>query len=412
MSLPSSTDELDRLTAALQSELPRRWRFGLRHMLYLVFYCALAFWIIAALKAPGVAALLAILMAAATGIAFVLAWRRSNQQQMLLGIVAVALNSELPLSTTLEAFASQFAFGYPMKVHLLSQLLNGGMPLPEALDRVPGLLPADAGLLARVGHTAGALPGAVREAASIRSTVKSEWTGIILRIDYFLFASVAIQSIGAYLLLYQMPRMRAILNDFAIKLPPLTAAMFRMSDFVERHEAAVYVLLPAEVVLAFCVLSTLYGWSRLNVPLVDRLFARRHSALVLRSIAWFVDGGVPLPRAIALLTSWYPTEWVRVRLSRVVLDVRHGTDWIESLAHHGIVGRADAAVLDSARRAGNLPWALRESAAGSERRLAYRLHAAASVLLPIIVLALGATVALIGAAYLHPLSLLIERLAP
>jgi protein transport protein HofC len=101
---------------------------------------------------------------------------------------------------------------------------------------------------------------------------------------------------------------------------------------------------------------------------------------------------------------------MRERLIKVLLDVQHGTDWLESLAHHGLLGRTDAAVLRSARRVGNLPWALRETAESGERRLAYRLEAFLQLLMPIVLVAFGGLVGLIVVAYLSPLITILETL--
>jgi type II secretory pathway component PulF len=68
-------------------------------------------------------------------------------------------------------------------------------------------------------------------------------------------------------------------------------------------------------------------------------------------------------------------------------------------------------VLEAAERAGNLSWALRELAEGSERRLGYRMQALAQVLFPLIVILIGGIVFLLAVAYFSPLIRLVEELA-
>ncbi len=103
------------------------------------------------------------------------------------------------------------------------------------------------------------------------------------------------------------------------------------------------------------VLASLTGWKRLQFPSVDRLSSVKQSPLILRSLAWIVESGFPIPRGLELVRGWYPSQWVRKRLSCVILDVEHGSDWVDSLVHRRLLRKVDAAVLDSARRAGNLP---------------------------------------------------------
>jgi len=67
-------------------------------------------------------------------------------------------------------------------------------------------------------------------------------------------------------------------------------------------------------------------------------------------------------------------------------------------------------LLESARRVGNLPWALREAAETSERRLAYRYQVLAQWLLPLLLLAIAAVVFFVAVSYFSPLIMLTQRL--
>jgi protein transport protein HofC len=94
----------------------------------------------------------------------------------------------------------------------------------------------------------------------------------------------------------------------------------------------------------------------------------------------------------------------------VALDLTQGKDWCVSLYEQGLLRPADAAVLESARRVGNLSWALRETAENGERRLAYRLQTWVQALFPLFVLLIGALVFVVAVGYFSPLVILIERL--
>ena len=86
-----------------------------------------------------------------------------------------------------------------------------------------------------------------------------------------------------------------------------------------------------------------------------------------------------------------------------VFRTEHGCAWHESLYRHGLIRKSDLAVLQSAERAGNLSWALRELADSNRRRLAYRLNAALQLLFPPAVLCFGAAVLFIVVAMFLPL---------
>ena len=155
---------------------------------------------------------------------------------------------------------------------------------------------------------------------------------------------------------------------------------------------------------------TVFSVFEWNIPFLDKLFRRRHANLVLRGLALAVSGQ---PDRSARSSgragvSTYPSSWVRGRLALVHRDVTGGENWLYSLYGRGMIRPADAAVLASAERVGNLEWALRETAAAGERRLGYRLYYWLQVLYPILLLAMGVVVFTLAVSVLPALISIIE----
>jgi type II secretory pathway component PulF len=98
-------------------------------------------------------------------------------------------------------------------------------------------------------------------------------------------------------------------------------------------------------------------------------------------------------------------------LVKVAAELAAGGDWSASLRRHGLIGKADQAILTAAARAGNLPWAMREVAEGNRRRFAYRTQALLQVFFPAVVVALGIVVLLVAVSVFLPLIGLIQGLA-
>ena len=102
---------------------------------------------------------------------------------------------------------------------------------------------------------------------------------------------------------------------------------------------------------------------------------------------------------------------MRMLLRRAAGDVQDGRDWVESLYSHGLIRRADLAVLQAAERVGNLPWALREMAESNRRRFAYRLLSVVQTAFPLVIILFGAIVGFIVVALFIPLISLIQALS-
>ncbi len=336
--------------------------------------------------------------------------RRATQQEAMLWVLALASERGRPLGPAMAALAAQSTGVYRLRALRVAECLDHGMPLPESLDFVPPAVPATARVLIRVGHDSGALAESLRDAAVARSTRPPGMQSFGARLGYICLVIAVLQSIVSFIIYFILPRFEAIFKDFGINLPPVTVWIVMATHWVTSS----YVF-PVVTALELCLLLYLpyafSGYGNLSVPLLDRFFLRRHSVLVLRCLAMVVAGDRPITMGLQILSRWYPTSWVRARLAGAYLATSEGLDWIEALVAYRLISRADAALLESARRAGNLPWALGELAEGSARRLNYRLQFVTQVLLTLLLLGVGGMVGFVAVAYFLPLTTLIASLS-
>lgn len=389
----------------------QRWRLGMRQLLYLVFYCALACWLWRLV--PSLLVVASFLVIGGMALSFsVLLGRSVAEREAVVGILALAAERELLLGPALDAMADQFRGRTRREITALAAHLDAGLSLSEALDQVPKTLSPDAELLARVGSEVGLLGPALREVDATRRDLTTSWEAATMHVVHWLWVFVVIQVVFNFTLYYILPKYRVILAEFGAVLPEPTRLLLEFGNRVAIPGTPFFVLIALlELLGIFMALNFLARPSRrFRIHVFDRILNRRYKALILRSLAWIVEGGCPLSRGLELLATSHPTRSGRTRLSRVLMDVQHGSDLIESLVHHRLVSKADAALLDSARRVGNLPWALRETAHNGERRLAYRLQVVIHVMTPFVFLGLGLLVGFLALAYFAPLIKVIEVL--
>jgi len=143
-----------------------------------------------------------------------------------------------------------------------------------------------------------------------------------------------------------------------------------------------------------------------------RLFFWRYDAsLVLRSLSLLLKQQYPLPEALTILANVYPRPNVRRRLTRAALDVSEGRDWKAALQRQWLLGASEAAVLEAAARAGNLPWAMDEMGESLMRRLTYRMMVVHQFVYPILLLSFGVFVGFVCVSLMLPLFALIQGLS-
>ncbi len=207
-----------------------------------------------------------------------------------------------------------------------------------------------------------------------------------------------------------LPAWQRIYQHFQSKLPPPTAALFRLLSSSYAGWICVAITVVILSIAAFVVFRQL-GWLRDDAALLGRLLAPFDAAVILRWLALVAERGQPLAPTLGMLAVRYPHSLIRRRIRRAGTDIFCGRDWAVSLSSVNMLDSSDTAIVRAAARVGNLPWALREAASNMERRLNYRLAALGQALFPFLILAIGAAVMLFVVAWFLPLIDLIQSLA-
>lgn len=334
--------------------------------------------------------------------------RRTVQVESLLSVLAIAARRRMPLGPGLAAFAD-LCRGLPRRRALaVAYLLETGAPLGLALARVPRLFPNSARVLATVGDAAGAVPEGLEQARQSLEARRESHARFAPKLTYLCVVLLAMQAIGGYYVFKVAPRMEAIFADYGMDLPVITKVVLDVSHTL------MYVL-PFLVVLELAALIYMvlafFGWVSWSPAVVSRLFPSREIATILRGLSVGVGAGVPIEATMRTLQSCCPSQWIRRRVALARLRTVDGENWTAALAGQGLLNPDDAAVLDWAQRAGNLPWALATLAESKERRLAYRLDLITQFVFPLIILGLGVIVLCVSAGYFLPLVRMIRLLA-
>jgi protein transport protein HofC len=385
------------------------WRVS--HLMLAIVAIAVLLWLWITLRMLAVVLTVLALIVMGISAGFVVARLRASRQEALLSLLAIAADRGMPLAPAISAFADQFRGRSQRRILDVVASLNAGLPLSEALNEPRRVLSRDALLMVQVGHETGLLGTAMRLISGSRPARVGTWSAVASRLAYLLAVMLVAESLSGFILYFIVPRFEAIFMDFGVPLPGITIFVIQSAQFLVRYSPLALVIYLAQIGLLFFLPFSFSGRMSYQVPIFDRLFARRHATLVLRALSVVIEANKPIELGLRILAEQYPARWMRRRLSRVSTDVQRGADWIDALWRAGVIRRADAEVLASAASVGNLVWACRELAETADRRQQLRVQVLVQSLFPLAIVVMGLAVAILCLGFFIPLVILIRRLS-
>ena len=190
-------------------------------------------------------------------IVFVGLRRRANNQDALIWVLAVAAERGMPLGPGVQAFSGQVSGIYHVWAEALAELLHRGMPLPDALDSLPRLVPKRSALLIRTGWESGNLALGLKESVAAREAAQPVLHAVGGRMAYLGWVSAVALFIVSFVMYFVVPKFEAIFKDFGLDLPEVTKLVIHAS-----HVAINY----SWVFVLACLLALIYGMIAILVP--------------------------------------------------------------------------------------------------------------------------------------------------
>ena len=324
------------------------------------------------------------------------------QKRALAGLIATATDERIPLAPLLRAWAADERGWQAMRVERLATLLENGMPLEVALAKVPGALrPSDATslrLAARSGTRARATltgtddPGNDAVEQNLRGTLVYAYTVAIV----FLL-------IATYIAVRINPMFKKIFEDFGTTMPVWS----QFSDQFGRGMTNYWFLVPAILIVFFLLPLRLRRWLWRQVGLGGLgVLGDARSAAVLGTLGAAATEDRSPDAALASLGGVTDDSGLAARLHRAAAGGPVGA----ALERAGLATRPEAELIDaeSGRAGAWLPAAL---ARNRRHRVLERTWIASELLLPLIVLLMGAFVLMEALGLMTPLYQLIVGLA-
>ena len=323
-----------------------------------------------------------------------------------LRVLATLLESSLPMTRALAAFAELAPASWEMVTPSLAASVRDGASLGAALAAAPVEIPAVVTGIIQAGEGGSGIALAVKRAADLTEGAASRRAAIRAALAYPIILALAGTGSVSLLVGVVLPRFSAILADLGQALPPATRFVLAIADFTRAAALPGLIALVLLVVAWRAWMTSESGARRwcgllLGVPVVGAIRLSAASARVCAALASLLESGVPVAVALAHSARAAGDAEIAARVRAARELVVTGQGMARALGASHAVTPTAARMTRAGEESGQLAAMLWHASRLDGEQAERQLRAAVRLLEPSMVIAFGGMVALVAAALLQ-----------
>ena len=323
--------------------------------------------------------------------------------------IAGLITSGLPLERALTALADEAEDDKQRNlIAALRAEVNAGSSFARALGQHPRefseIFVAVIGAGEQSGHLGGVLERLADDLEESQA-LKAKLIGAAL---YPAIVTLIAIGIVLFLVSYVVPQVAGVFAGTKRALPFLTVAMLAASAAVRQYGwlmliAIVLIATGGRLALGNAQIREKFDAAWLNLPLVGRLSRGYNAARFASTLAMLAGAGVPILKALQAAAQTLSNHAMRADALDALVLVREGAPLASALAQKKRFPGLLAMFARLGEQTGQLPLMLQRAAAQLSTEVQRRAMALATLLEPLLIVAMGGMVMLIVLAVLLPI---------
>ena len=332
--------------------------------------------------------------------------------------LAVILQSGVPLAQGLILIAENMTNeNLSQCVQRISSRLSAGEELSLSLRKYPKVFePLTIGLI-EAGEAGGILEDVLDRIALLleeRAKIRGQIIGALV---YPVIVMVLAVSVSLALLIFIVPRFKAMFDGMGAELPALTNFLLELSKFVTSPYFTFGA--PLTVLLIMYLFRGYYSTAigRLNVdknilkvPLFGDLLRKSEMASMCDTLATLVNSGIPIVDGIERCISASSNELVRRTLRESILLIRQGQELNYSMGRSGVFPKLVISMIKIGEETGQLSFMLEKLAVFYKREVESAVSSLTKAMEPAVVFVVAGIVGTIVIALYLPMFSLITTM--
>ena len=329
----------------------------------------------------------------------------------------LVIKSGLPLQEGLQDLAKE-SENKRFKEMLLyiADAVNNGQSLSNAFEAYKDVMGSVILNLVKIGEQTGQLELTLKRAADFlrrTSALKKKAKGALICPS---FAFVAVMGAMFVWMIYVMPQMLELFQGMDIELPALTLGIIAVSDFLSAYWVYMIGMLVGFVIV-FKVAHAKYKKVRLytdklvlKIPVIKQIVSGFNIAFIAEYLRLALVSGVPVFSALESLRENLKNEVFQEALSMATQEVSRGSQISQAFAKTGVFTPFTVRMMGVGESSGSLDSQLELIAEHYYERVNYFAENIGKVIEPVVLLFVGAFMAIVIAGLMGPMYDLVSNI--
>lgn len=323
--------------------------------------------------------------------------------------LAVMVKAGLPLIEALSSLKEQTSNkDLAVIINELAIDVKGGNAFSRALTKYPKIFPSYFVNVVRSGEKSGNLDQVLRRLADQMTKDYDLVSKVRGAMIYPALILVALIGLVILILVYIIPNLKEIFNEVGAELPLLTRMVIGLADFTKKFIILIFILLIGLVVFLKRSMRNsqhrfYFDKIKLKIPIFGRLYKNIYMARFSRNAGTLVAAGLPILEIFKTISTIIGNEVYRRSLEDIAKQVEGGARVSAAIKQHPVFPPMVSNLLNVGERSGSMEQVLFTLADFFDREVDNTTRNLTTILEPVMMLIMGAGVALIIAAVIMPI---------
>ena len=348
--------------------------------------------------------------------------RPSIRPQELSGMLrdlAVMTGAGIPVLEALRAVATEVGTGRASNAARLARRvleeLDAGATMSDAFDRFPDAFPESVRNLVMIGDETGTMDDMLLEAADHVERISKMTADTRQALIYPAFVFSAIFAAGGFWIYYVIPNLAELFKQMNAKLPPLTIAVMKISNWLVGNLMAIGI---GMVVLVF-VLWVTWRYSRTfrravhytlhRLPIAKTIMFSSGLAFFTEYMALLVKAGVDMVSSLKVMERAMRDEYYRDRIIAIRQVLERGDRISSAMRQVGGFPSMMVRMIGVGEDTGTLDSQFSRLSAEYSQRLQRVIANLSEIIKPVVVMLAGGMFILLIVALLLPVYGLVQQ---